>query len=57
MVTAWNLLILACAVINAVCVGVAWYNGEPAWWFVWLTSIWFSVEVALIALRDLMVQQ
>lgn len=56
MGTAWNVLILACAVLNAVWVGLAWYNGEPAWWFVWLTSIIFSVEVGLVALRDLMVQ-
>lgn len=54
MLKAWNWFILLAATFNAVFVAVAWYNGEPAWWFVWLSSIVFSVDVGLVCIRDLM---
>lgn len=47
MKTAWNWFVLLCNVINAIVVSASWYSGEPAWWFVWASSIYFSVDMAL----------
>jgi hypothetical protein len=45
MERAWNWLVLVCAVYSAILIGWTWYSGEPAWWFVWVSAIWFSVDV------------
>jgi len=54
MARAWNWLVLVCAVYSAFLVGWTWYHGEPAWWFVWVAAIWFSVDVGLCCIRDLL---
>lgn len=54
MKRAWNWLALFCAAGNAIWVGVAWYNGDPVWWFVWASSIAFSIDVGLNCIRDLL---
>lgn len=51
---AWNCFLLLCVSFNTASMAIAWCNGEPAWWFVWVCAIWFSVDAGLQCILDLL---
>jgi hypothetical protein len=53
VMTIWNLIVLFSASTNAIAVGVMWHNGSDPTWFVWVSSIMFSIGVAVESLSDL----
>lgn len=53
MAIALYALVFVASVANAISVAIAWYSGFPPDWFVWTTSILFSIGVAINCLKDL----
>lgn len=54
MIKVLHFSVLACALINAYVVAIKWYDGADPTWFVWLSSIFFSIDMAIKALGDLL---
>lgn len=50
---AWNIILVICASGNAIGAAVTWHSGGQPGWFIWTSSILFSVGVAIRAIDDL----
>lgn len=49
----WELFVLVAACVNTYWVAAAWHTGAQPDWFVWTSSILFSIGVALDCLKNL----
>lgn len=53
MKTVWLVFVILCSIGNVVNVVYLWHTGGQPDWFVWLSSISFSIGVALKSFEDL----